>query len=138
MPEIITISLCFAPLLNKTTLKVMRQLIEAVLCSSGRVTMVGLSRWTERGCSYRTIQRFFGRQREWGALLWAVIEAYLVKADRVWLLAADEVVVSKAGKATHRVGRFCSNMAGRPIGALSFFSSVGDGCHSAQGVYGSY
>lgn len=123
MPDIVTLSLCFAPLMNKTTLKVLRQLIEALLCSSGRVTMVGLSRWAERGCSYRTIQRFFGRQREWGALLWAVVEAHVVKAGRVWLLAADEVVVSKAGKATHGVGRFYSSIAGRPIGAVSFIAA---------------
>jgi hypothetical protein len=44
MPDIITISICLAPLMNRTTLKVMQQLIEAVLSSSGRVTMVGLSR----------------------------------------------------------------------------------------------
>lgn len=123
MPDIVTLSLCFAPLMNKTALKVMCQLIEALLCSSGRVTMVGLSRWTEQGCSYRTIQRFFARQRDWGALLWAVVDAHLVKGERVWLLAADEVVVSKAGKTTHGVGRFYSSIAGRPIGAVSFLAA---------------
>jgi hypothetical protein len=101
----------------------MRQLIEARLSSSGRVTMVGLSRWTGKGCSYRTIQRFFAQQRDWGALLWAVVETHLVNAERVWLLAADEVVVSKAGKATAGVGRFYSSLVGRPIGAVSFLAA---------------
>src|SRR5579859_5407555 len=123
MPDIVTLSICLAPLMSKTALKVMRQLVEALLCSSGRVTMVGLSRWTERGCSYRTIQRFFAKQRDWGVLLWAVVEAHLMKANRVWLLAADEVVVSKAGKATDGVGRFYSSLAGRPIGAVSFLAA---------------
>lgn len=122
MPDIVTLSLCIAPLMNKTTLNVLCQVIEAMLSSSGRVTMVGLSRWTGRGCSYRTIQRFFAQRREWGALLWAVVEAHLVKEKRGWLLAVDEVVVSKAGKATHGVGRFYSSIAGRPIGALSFLA----------------
>jgi putative transposase len=123
MPDIITISICLAPLMNRTTLKVMQQLIEAVLSSSGRVTMVGLSRWTGKGCSYRTIQRFFGKQRDWGALLWAVVEAHLVKENRVWLLAADEVVVSKAGTATYGKERFYSSLVGRPIGAVSFLAA---------------
>jgi putative transposase len=124
MPDIITISICLAPLMNRTTLKVMQQLIEAVLSSSGRVTMVGLSRWTGKGCSYRTIQRFFGKQRDWGALLWAVVEAHLVKENRVWLLAADEVVVSKAGTATYGKERFYSSLVGRPIGAVSFLAAA--------------
>jgi putative transposase len=33
--------------------------IEAMLSMSGRVTMRGLSRWSDKGGSYRTIQRFF-------------------------------------------------------------------------------
>jgi putative transposase len=104
-------------------MKQLRQLIEALLSRSGRVTMVGLSRWTGQGCSYRTIQRFYAKRREWGMLLWAIVEAHLVKPGRVWLLAADEVVVSKAGKATHGVGRFYSSIAGRPIGAVSFLAA---------------
>jgi putative transposase len=97
-------------------------MVVAVLCMSGRVTMLGVSRWTEVGCSYRTVQRWFASQVEWGALLWAVVEAHLVKAGGTYLLAADEVVVSKAGKTTHGVGRFYSSIAGRPIGGLSFLA----------------
>lgn len=123
MPDIIAITSCFACLINSLELKQIRYVVLALLCMTGRVTMVGLSRWAERGCSYRTIQRFFSRQREWGVLLWAVVEAHLVKPGRVWLLAVDEVVVSKAGKATHGVGRFYSSLAGRPIGAVSFLAA---------------
>jgi putative transposase len=124
MPDIIAITTCFTALMNKTTMKVMGQLIEAMLCSSGRMTMVGLSRWTGEGCSYRTIQRFFSTGWECGGLLWAVVEAHVVKENRVWQLAADEVVVSKAGKMTHGVGRFYSSLVGRPIGAVSFLAAA--------------
>src|SRR5579859_2570004 len=123
MPEIVTIILCLGPFLSKREIKQLCSLVEALLCMSGRVTMVGLSRWTGCGCSYRTIQRFFAQPREWGRLLWAVVEAYLVKEKRVWLLAVDEVVVNKAGKTTYGVGRFYSSIAGRPIGALSFLAA---------------
>jgi len=34
-------------------------IVEAMLAMTGRVTMLGLSRWTEKGGSYRTVQRFF-------------------------------------------------------------------------------
>ena len=39
-------------------------------------------------------------------------------------MAVDEVVVSKAGKMTHGVGRFYSSIAGRPIGGLSFVTAA--------------
>jgi len=109
--------------MTKTELKRLRQIVLAVLCMTGRVTMVGLSRWTENGGSYRTIQRWFTSKVEWGALLWAVVEAHLIKQGGTYLLAVDEVVVSKAGKMTHGVGRFYSSIAGRPIGGLSFVAA---------------
>lgn len=123
MPDIIAITTCFARFMTKTELKRLRQIVLAVLCMTGRVTMVGLSRWTEKGGSYRTIQRWFASKLEWGALLWAVVEAHLIKTGGTYLLAVDEVVVSKAGKMTHGVGRFYSSIAGRPIGGLSFVAA---------------
>ncbi|MCB1765298.1 MAG: hypothetical protein KDJ22_04430 [Candidatus Competibacteraceae bacterium] len=35
------------------------RIVEAMLSVTGRVTMLGLSRWSERGSSYRTMQRLF-------------------------------------------------------------------------------
>jgi len=79
MLDIIPITTCIARLMTKTELKRLRQIVLAVLCMTGRVTMVGLSRWTEKGGSYRTLQRWFASKLEWGALLWAVVEAHLIK-----------------------------------------------------------
>jgi hypothetical protein len=59
---------------------------------------------------------------EWGALLWAVVCAHLLDGGHEYLLAADEVVVSKAGKKTHGLGRFYSSLAQRPIPAVSFLA----------------
>ena len=43
----------------------------ALLTMTGRVTMLGLSRWTGQGGSYRTIQRFFATVLPWAsAALW--------------------------------------------------------------------
>ena len=75
------------------------------MCMSGRVTMVGLSGWTEVG-SYRSIQRWFQTPVEWGVVWWTVIRTPLLDSNGIYLLAGDDVVVSKAGKKTHGVGRF--------------------------------
>jgi len=123
MLDIITVTQCLAPYLSRKQVKQLQQIALAMLCMTGRVTMVGLSRWTNKGCRYRTIQRWFVSKVEWGALLWAVVEAYLIKTGGTYLLAVDEVVVSKAGKTTHGVGRFYSSSAGRPIGGLSFVAA---------------
>ncbi len=41
-----------------------------MLVISGRLTMLGLSRWTEKGGSYRTIQRVYHRVLPWTAIHW--------------------------------------------------------------------
>ena len=122
MSEIITLTLCLAPYVSKTQLKQLRHIILALVGMTGRVTMLGLSRWTMDGGSYRTIQRWFQTPVEWGVLLWTVIRTHLLDPNGVYLLAGDDVVVSKAGKKTYGVGRFYSSIAGRPISSLSFLT----------------
>lgn len=94
----------------------------ALLCISGRVTTLGLSRWTEHGGSVRTLQRWMQTPIEWGAVLWAVVRVHLLNREQVYILAGDEVVVSKAGQQTHGLGRFYSSLAQRPIPGVSFLA----------------
>ena len=122
MSEIITLTLCLAPYVSKTQLKQLRHILLALLGMTGRVSMLGLSRWTTDGGSYRTVQRWFQTPLDWGVLLWAVVRTHLLDPNRVYLLAGDDVVVSKAGKKTYGVGRFYSSIAGRPISSLSFLT----------------
>ena len=51
--------------LDTTTRKRLAIIILAMLAMTRRITMLGISRWTEEGGSYRTIQRFwfFGNTR---------------------------------------------------------------------------
>lgn len=121
MSEIIALTICLAPYLTKTQIRQLRQIIMALLCIPGRVTMLSLSRWSEAGGSYRSIQRWFQSTLDWGLLLWAVIKAHVLDPNGVYVLAGDDVVVSKAGKKTYGVGRFYSSIAQRPIPSLSFF-----------------
>jgi len=106
MNEIIAILNTLSPHLNLRTLKQMTLVVEAMLTMTGRVTMLGLSRWTEKGGSYRTVQRFFKEKIEWSALRWQLIKLHTGEAKGVWLLVGDEVMVTKSGKETHGLGIF--------------------------------
>jgi len=122
MLEIVPLLVCLNELLTPTTARQLRQIVFALLCSPDRITMLGLSRWTERGGSYRTIQRFYQRPINWAQVHWALIQTHLLGSSGPYLLAGDEVVVSKAGKATHGVGRFYSSLAQRVIPSISFLA----------------
>ena len=84
--------------------------------------MRGLSRWTGPGGSYRTIQRFFATVLPWGTLFWVFFRHHLSRADEVYLLAGDEVVVTKASKTTHGLDRFFSSLYGKAVPGFAFFA----------------
>jgi hypothetical protein len=89
---------------------------------TGRVTMLGISRWTEPGGSYRTIQRFYNSTIAWAKVNWIFIRHHLLDPTDTLLIGGDEVVVTKAGKETYGLGRFFSSLYGKPVPGLSFFS----------------
>ena len=98
-------------------------MIEATLAMTGRVTMEGLSRWTEKGGSYRTVQRFFNETHAWSQWRWLLIKSQLSeKLLGIWILIADEVVITKAGKHTHGLGKFFSSIQNQPVPGLCFLS----------------
>ena len=106
MNEIIAILNTLSPTLTPLTLNRLSLIIEAMLSMTGRVTMLGLSRWTEKGGSYRTVQRFFKEKIEWSALRWQLIKQHTQETKGIWLLVGDEVMVTKSGKETHGLGIF--------------------------------
>ena len=113
---------CLKDDLSNTNHRRISRIIEAMLAISGRITMQGISRWTEKGGSYRTIQRFFNQPLPWPKLQWQLLRHHLINQQDTYLLAADEVIVSKAGKHTHGLDRFFCSLAGRAIPSLCFFS----------------
>lgn len=110
MNEIIAILNTLSPHLTSRTLKQMSLLVEAMLAMTGRVTMLGLSRWTEKGGSYRTVQRFFKEKIDWPVLRWQLIKQHVQENKGVYLLIGDEVMVTKSGKKTHGLGFFFFNL----------------------------
>ncbi len=122
MPDIVALLQCFQPFLTATTLGQFGRIILALLAMTGRVTMLGISRWAGRGGSYRTVQRFFSTTLPWATLFWVFFRHHLLRPDDVYLLAGDEVVVSKAGACTYGLDRFFAGVYGRVIPGLAFFS----------------
>jgi putative transposase len=122
MPEIVALLQTIAPLISKTTLRQMSQVIFGMLATSGRITMLGLSRWTEKGGSYRTIQRFYASELLWKAMHWLFFQVKLLQPSDPHFIAGDEVVASKAGKETYGLDRFFSGLQQRVIPGLSFFT----------------
>jgi len=122
MTEILALLQNIAPLLEKTTFRQLSQVIFGMLVASGRITMLGLSRWTEKGGSYRTIQRLYHSVLSWKAIQWLFFRERFLKLEDEYIIAGDEVVVSKAGKKTYGLDRFFSGIQQQVIPSLSFFT----------------
>jgi putative transposase len=122
MTDIIVLLACFDQSVDKTTVRQLSRIVLAMLTMSGRVTMLGISRWTEKGGSYRTVQRFFGKMLPWLQMSWLFVRHHLLNPEDEYLLAGDETVVTKAGKQTHGLDRFFSSLYSKPVPGLAFFA----------------
>jgi hypothetical protein len=107
---------------SSTTLHQFSRIVVALLAMTGRVTMLGLSRWAGQGGSDRTVQRFFSQALPWAMLFWVFFRQHVYRADEVYLLVGDEVVATKAGKCTHGLDRFFASLYGKPVPGLAFFT----------------
>lgn len=122
MSEILALLQNIASVVAPTVLKQMSQVIYGLLISNGRLTMLEISRWTEAGGSYRTIQRWYQSKLVWLQIMWILFTSQLWKAGHEYIAAGDEVVLGKAGKETFGIGRFFSSLQQRVIPGLSFFA----------------
>ena len=120
--DIVALCQCLRPHVTATTLRQLRRIVAALLVMTGRVTMLGISRWAGPGGSYRTVQRFFSQALPWAMLFWVFFRQHIYHADEVYLLVGDEVVATKAGKHTHGLDRFFSSLYGKPVPGLAFFT----------------
>src|SRR3982074_3397310 len=120
--DIVTLLQCLQPHVTATTCPQCSRIVFAMLVMTGRVTMLGLSRWAGQGGSYRTVQRFFSQALPWAMLFWVFFRQHVYRSDEVYLLVGDEVVATKAGKHTHGLDRFFSSLYGKPVPGLAFFA----------------
>src|SRR5712691_3002493 len=113
---------CLQPTVPRTTLRQCHRIALAMVVMTGRVTMLGLSRWAGPGGSYRTVQRFFATVIPWATLFWVCFRHQVYRSEDVYLLVGDEVVVTKAGKITHGLDRFFASLYGKAVPGLAFFT----------------
>jgi len=52
-------------MISKTTLRQLSLVVLGMVMMTGRITMLGISRWTDKGGSYRTIQRLYHTKISW-------------------------------------------------------------------------
>ncbi len=122
MNEIIALLSCFEQCLPVTMRRQMTQVMLGILRMTGRVTMLGIARWTETGGSYRTVQRFFHSVLPWAELFWLFFKVHLLRPEDEYILAGDESVITKAGKKTYGLDRFFSSIYGKPVPGLALFA----------------
>jgi len=119
--EILTFFACFETLATSAGIRQMSIIAEAMLSMTGRITMLSLSRWTGKGGSYRSINRFFATRRAWTELFVEFFQTHLFNPQSEYIVAGDETVVSKAGRETFGIDRYFSGLKGQVIKGLSFF-----------------
>jgi putative transposase len=122
MFDIMMVFACLNQSLHPTALRQLTVVAQAMLAMTGRVTMLGLSRWAGKGGSYRTIQRFFNTTVNWSVLQWLLIRTHLWQPGEVMVAAGDDVIVSKSGKCTHGLDRFFCSIYRKVVPSLGFLS----------------
>lgn len=113
---------CLKTCLSSTTISQLNVIVTALLAMTGRVTMLGISRWAGEGGSYRTVQRFFNTPIAWVKVHWCLIRHCFLSSDDVFIIAGDETVVTKSGKITYGIDRFFSSLYDKVVPGLSFFT----------------
>ena len=122
MTEILALLQPIEQNITKTTLRQMSRIIKAIIAMSGRVTMLGISRWAGAGGSYRSVQRFFHTLIPWAQVFWDFFQNNFMKKEDAYLLVGDECVVTKSGKKTYGLDCFFSSLLKRAVPSLSFFT----------------
>jgi putative transposase len=121
MENILALLQPVAPLISKTTLRQLNRVIFGMLAMTGRVTMLGISRWAGKGGSYRTIQRWYTTALPWVEIFWMFFRKLIWQPEDEYILVGDEVVVSKAGEATFGKDCIFSSIFQRAIPGIAFF-----------------
>ena len=119
--DILPLFAYFELLLPTISVRRLAVVAQAVLTMTGRITMLSISRWTEKGGSYRTVNRFFATKLPWSEMFAKFFETHNFNAEHEYILAGDETVVGKSGAETFGIDRFFSGLKGKVIRGLSFF-----------------
>jgi hypothetical protein len=72
------------------------RIVQGMLSMTGRVTMLGISRWAGRGGSDRSVQRFFNVSIAWPQVFVKFFEQHLYRPAGECFLVGDKSVVTKS------------------------------------------
>ena len=122
MMNILTLLQIFRTTLPNTDIRRMYKVIQAMLSMTGRITMLGISRWSGAGGSYRTIQRFFNTTIVWGQIYFIFFKHYLFNPKHEYFMVGDECVVTKSGKFTYGLDRFYAGLQSKVVKSIAIFS----------------
>ena len=120
--NILALLQCIQPAISGTNVKRLSRITIAMIAMTGRVTMLGISRWTGKGGSYRTIQRFFNAIIPWSLVFKLFFETHLSNGESEHFLIGDECVVTKSGKETHGIDHFFSGLMNKVVKGLAIFT----------------
>ena len=128
--NILALLQCIQPIISKTNVRRMSRIVQAMLSMTGRVTMLGISRWAGKGGSYRTVQRFFNAFIPWAQVFIKFFEQHLYEPEGEYFLVGDESIVTKSGGETHGLDYFFSGLLNKVVKSIAIFTlslvSVGD------------
>ena len=119
--NILALLQCIQPTITKTTVRQMSRVIMAMLAMTGRVTMLGISRWAGKGGSYRTVQRFFNQTIPWAKVFWRFFHRHLYQPGDEYILVGDGSTITKAGKHTHGLDNIFSSLIGKAVKSIAIF-----------------
>ena len=122
MMNILALLQCIQPEISNTNLQRLNRIVQAMLSMTGRVTMLGISRWTGKGGSYRTIQRFFNAAIPWKLIFFKFFKQHLYDPEDVYFLVGDESVITKSGQETHGLDYFFSGLFNKTVKGLAIFA----------------
>jgi hypothetical protein len=122
MMNILALLQTLSPKLSKTDIRRMHWVVQAILSMTGRVTMLGISRWTGKGGSYRTVQRFFKTKIAWLDVFFLFFKEHLFNINLEYFLVGDESVITKSGKLTFGLDRFYSGLLQKVVKSIAIFS----------------
>ena len=120
--NILALLQCIQPAISRTNVKRLSRIIVAMIAMTGRVTMLGISRWVGKGGSYRTIQRFFNAIIPWSLVFKLFFEAHLNNSEGEHILVGDECVATKSGKETHGIDHFFSGLLNKVVKGIAIFT----------------
>jgi putative transposase len=119
MTEKLEILKTLSEIVRKSQLKNLGIISSAMLSMSGSKTMLNISRWTKEELSYRSIQRFFSDKISWIDLCLKLFLVNIFTGQKL-VLAVDETIVTKSGKATHGIDLFFNSIYQKVMKSLCF------------------